>query len=78
MDYPSALEIDQRVSFTPMEKHCNEYKIAKDEGFGTIIAIRFTKAKVFYDVVDDYWGILFRDVDSINVKPLNTGEKLKE
>jgi hypothetical protein len=78
MEYTSALEMSQSVRFTPMEKHCVEHHIAKNEGFGIIVGIRFTKAKVFYDIVDDYWGILFRDVDSINVKPLESNEKLEE
>lgn len=70
MEYISSLEIGQSVKFTPMERHCRQYGIEKSSGYGTITAIKFTKAKVFYDVVSDYWGILFDTVDSANVQPM--------
>jgi hypothetical protein len=54
------------VTFYPMECHCAKYKIEKEKLYGTVVAVRFTKAKVFYDVIDDYWGKLFDNVDSCN------------
>ena len=73
----SKLSIGQKVIFIPMERHCDERKIEKSKGFGTITAVKFTRAKVFYDIVDEYWGNLFDCVDSINVFELMT-ESIKE
>jgi hypothetical protein len=67
MEYTSNLEIGQKILFMPMERHCNKYGIEKAKGYGTITAVKFTKAKVFYDIVDEYWGFLFDSVDSSNV-----------
>lgn len=62
---------DDRVQFRPMYLNQQEYGIADDWFYGRIVAIRFTKAKVFYDIVDDYRGYLFRDVDSVKVRDGN-------
>lgn len=37
---------------------------------GTITSVKFTKAKVFYDIVDDYSGELITHIDSAMVSPL--------
>lgn len=34
---------------------------------GKIMAVRFTEAKVFYDVYSNYWGKLFQGVSSEKV-----------
>lgn len=68
-DYPSSMDIGDRVTFIPMARHCNELGITCAEGEGVITAIKFTPAKVFYDIVDDYHGFLFNSVDSAKVKP---------
>ena len=52
------------VNFTPMQWQSKKYDITQAELVGEIIAVRFTKAKVFYDIVDDYWGYMFKNVDS--------------
>lgn len=67
-EFPSAFDIGQDVVFLPMESHCEEFGISKEYGYGNITAVRFTKAKVFYDIVDDYYGFLFSNVDSSYVK----------
>jgi len=69
MKFESKLEIGQSVKFKPMQRHCKKHSIDYSEGFGIITAIKFTKAKVFYDVIDDYWGLLFDGVDSENIIP---------
>ena len=69
-EFKSAIGIEQKVTFKPMERHRAKYSIVGDKSFGTVIAVRFTKAKVFYDIVDEYWGILFDNIDSINVEPI--------
>lgn len=78
MEFSSALEIDQKVLFTPMQRHCEKYAIEGSKGYGVIVSVKFTKAKVFYSIVDDYYGILFDDVDSSYVFPQENGAKLKE
>lgn len=67
MQFESALKIGQSVKFKPMQRHCETHSIKCENGFGVITAVKFTKAKVFYDIIDDYWGILFDGVDSVNV-----------
>lgn len=64
---PCAHNIGDDINFLPMFRHQQKYGIAKEEKYGTIIAVRFTKAKILYDIVDDYYGILFDNVDSCNV-----------
>lgn len=67
MQLPSKLQIDDKVSFIPMERHCKEMCIGKEESWGTIISVRFTKAKVWYEILDEYHGKIFDKVDSVNV-----------
>jgi hypothetical protein len=38
--------------------------VEQEEMCGTIVAVRFTKAKVFYDILDDYYCKVFTNVDS--------------
>lgn len=64
-EFFSTYGINQRVIFSPMALHNKMWAVATDnEGYGTIIAIRFTESKVFYDIVDEYFGRLFEGVDS--------------
>jgi hypothetical protein len=65
--YVTLYSISDEVFFIPMKKHLEKYKLNSQSIRGTITQIHFTKAKVFYDIVDDYWGYLFERVDSINV-----------
>ena len=67
MEIETAFSIDELVDFHPMYKHLQEYGITTDIRMGTIVAIRITRAKVFYDVLDDYMGIIFSNVDSEKV-----------
>lgn len=63
----STHNIDDAVSFRPMYRHQTLMGIADDTMSGTVIAVRFTKAKVFYDILDDYRGVIFDNVDSCKV-----------
>jgi hypothetical protein len=65
--FPSLYTHGDQVSFIPMFRQCRELGISGEPARGQIIGVRFTKAKVFYDIVDDYYGVLFRDVDSAYV-----------
>jgi len=68
MEYQSKLEIGQEVIFTPMARHREEFCINAEEHYGVVVAIKFTKAKVFYDVLCDYYGKVFEMVDSANAE----------
>lgn len=77
MNFESNFNIDDKVLFQPMQRHCDALGIEKSKSFGKIIAIRFTKAKVFYDIIDDYYGRLFDNVDSNYVFPNEQNTKIK-
>jgi hypothetical protein len=69
--FNSHLSIDDNVTFIPSAYYIDEYKIKREEMFGKIIAVRFSKAKVFYDIIDDYYSYLFKNIDSILVEKDN-------
>lgn len=62
--FPSVYDIGDEVVFFPMASHVEEYNICRKPKLGTIKAIRFTEAKVLHDIVDDYYGYMFENVDS--------------
>lgn len=68
-EFPSQFAIGDEVSFRPMARHCEEMAINPNWGLGTVVAVRFTEAKVFYDVLCDYYGKVFDNVDSAYVRP---------
>lgn len=63
-----------------MKRHSDKLCIDGDEKrFGRIVSVKFTKSKVFYSILDDYYGIIFDDVDSCYVcKYDNNAEKVIE
>ena len=69
-NFDSNFSIDDSITFIPMFKQAAEMGIAQEEMDGTIISVRFTKAKVFYDILNDYYGVVFKNVDSSNVYPI--------
>ncbi len=77
-EFPSALDIDDCVSFVPMAHQAEEHAITREKRFGKVVAVRFTIAKVFYDVLDDYLGIIFKDVDSAMVEKSESRENLEK
>ena len=72
-NYSTSIDIDQRVDFRPNSRDCEAMCIDADNiHYGTVVGIRFTKAKVFYDCSCDYYGIVFRDIPSDYVRiPVN-------
>jgi len=72
--FPAAHNIGDFVTFTPTAKQCEERMIEREPRFGSIARVSFSKAKVFYDILDDYFGEIFTDIDSSFIKP---EEKLK-
>lgn len=59
--------IDDEVEFVPMFRQQNELGISDEVREGKVIAVRFTKPKIFYDILDIYYGIIFKEVDSVKV-----------
>jgi hypothetical protein len=60
----SAYDFDEIVGFKRNE---NE----KEHSHGRVVAIRFSKEKVFYDIVDNYYGQIYQNIDSLNVQKLS-------
>lgn len=67
-DFFSSFDIDDSVTFTPMYRHVQDWGIAPEELEGRIIAVRFTEAKVFYDIYNNYWGRIFDGIVSERVE----------
>jgi len=68
--FPAQFEIDEAVSFITAP--------GEAERWGTIVKVSFTKAKVWYDILDDYTAQVIEDVDSSFVKTLKSDIKLEE
>lgn len=77
-NFDSKLSIDDLITFTPMFKQAKKMGIKQEEMEGTIVAVRFTKAKVFYDILDDYYSKVFTNVDSSYVNKTEFFNKLEE
>ena len=77
MDYQSKFTIGEKVKFIPMFRHTEAIGIESEQMEGTILAVRFTKAKVMYDICDEYHGKIFDNVDSVKVSGIKT-ETLQE
>jgi len=77
-EFPSALGIDDCVNFKPMARHAEKYCIDQEKRFGKVVAVRFTIAKVFYDILDDYLGVIFDGVDSAYVEPSESRKTLDD
>jgi hypothetical protein len=67
--FPSQFEIDEPVSFITAP--------GDDARWGTVVKVSFTKAKVWYDILDDYTATVAEDIDSAFVKSL-VGKPLPE
>lgn len=67
--FPAQFEIDEQVSFKTSEED--------SERWGTVVKVSFTKAKVWYDILDDYTATVIEDIDSVWVKSLK-GKSLPE
>lgn len=63
----SRFGIGEKVEFVPMFRHSQNMGIEQEEMSGEVIAIRFTKSKVFYDILDDYYAKVFDNVESSKV-----------
>jgi hypothetical protein len=66
-DFFSSHAIDDEIEFIPMFFQQQKLGITEDIREGKVVAVRFTKAKVFYDILDEYYGIIFENVDSSKV-----------
>ena len=68
--FPAQFEIDEPVSFKTSEED--------EERWGSVVKVSFIKAKVFYDILDDYTSTVIEFVDSSFVKTLKSDIKLEE
>ncbi len=69
-NFETQFTIMDSVLFVPMSIQTEAMVIKKEERYGTVVAIRITRAKIFYDILDDYTSTIFSDVDSCNVYDL--------
>lgn len=67
MELPSSFQINDECSFIPTFKQHSKMGIAAEPMEGKIIAIRFTEPKVFYDVLSEYYGKVFKNIPSEKV-----------
>ena len=67
MDLRNYVRIGDTVEFTPNVKHINEHLITSEKRTGVVTSIRFTKAKTFYYILDDVFGIVFEEIDGMGV-----------
>jgi hypothetical protein len=74
VNFPAQFEIGEPVSFITAP--------GDDERWGSVVKVSFTKAKVFYDILDDYTSNVIGNIDSCFVKTLKSnitlGESLNE
>lgn len=68
--FVSRFQIDEEVQFID-----DDPLIRRD---GRVIAIRFTRSKVFYDILDENAGVLFTNLVSDKVRPPFPASKLFE
>lgn len=66
-EFQSQFGIGEEVSFEPSFRHQKEKLIPAGRRFGSIVAVKFTKSKVFYDVLGDTCGTVFDGLDSASV-----------
>ena len=92
-EFFSRFGIGDKVDFTTKEWCDIAFELAKDlepnkkdeeleyipqYGFGKIVAVKFTEAKVWYDVLDDYTGKVREGLDSCYIKVLQTSDYKRE
>lgn len=68
--FPAQFEIGEPVSFKTSEED--------EERWGSVVKVSFTKAKVFYDILDDYTSTVVEFIDSAFIKTLKSDIKLEE
>lgn len=62
VEHISPYKLGQTVMFKPTAWEAEDKSVEPSEGFGDIVSIRFTGEAIIYDIVDDYWGELWKDV----------------
>lgn len=67
-EFSSQFDVDEKVEFVVSARDADKMKIEREWSDGQIVAVRFTKSKVFYDVLSEYYGFVFRDIDSCGVR----------
>lgn len=78
-DFFSNFSINEEVEFAPMYRHQQEMGIGSELLDGKVVSVRFTEAKVLYDIFNNYWGKVFDNVTSEKVfglpEKINVAEK---
>jgi hypothetical protein len=67
MKLPSSSQINDDVYFRPMYRHQQTMGIADETFEGKVMAVKFTEAKIYYDIYSPYHGVIFDGVDSVKV-----------
>jgi len=67
MELPSNFQIGDNCEFIPMAKQLSADCISNEPRDGKIVAVRFTEAKIFYDIFDIYYAKIYKNVDSSKV-----------
>ncbi len=67
---------EQEKLKTP-EKPDDEIVFTPDYFWGKIVAVKFTEAKVWYDILDDYSGKVFEEIASHDVKIFSEETKMQ-
>lgn len=65
--FEAQFDIGTEVLYIPMYKHQQSKGIEGEKLSGMIVAVRFTKAKVMYDILDECSAVIFENVDAANV-----------
>lgn len=61
-EFPAQFAIDDNVIFTTGPD--------EEPRYGKVAKVSFTKAKVWYDILDDYTGTVIKEIDSVFIKPI--------
>lgn len=70
----SNFQIEDEVDFVPMFRQQQEHGISDEIREGKVVAVRFTISKIFYDILDTYYGVIFKEVDSAKVFSIKAPE----
>jgi hypothetical protein len=70
MQLPSKLQIGDQVEYSHYYEGPTKW--------GAIVSVKFTKAKVLYDILDDASGRLSKEIDSVLVKEMLSETPVKE
>lgn len=71
-EFTSQFGMGQDVNFLLGYKQSTDMGIMQSVMGGQVVAVKFTEAKVFYDIYNPYYGIVFFNIQSQMVKGQST------